>query len=259
MKLCEYCGRENQDEARACHECGSNQFKTAISVEANIANEVVETAPDAPVELQRCRDPEGLAEITQILEATGIPYKNSTLPVLFDLGKIGAGEDAQVIVSVSREFYDSARAALEAAYLKLDLPPNHYLLTSTDEELVEMVGQASEWSPFDVAHARRLIGERGIDSKKIEDKRAEHLRRLRQGRPASQWLLFFGWLFSMLGGWIGLGIAWSLSYMKEKTPYGEFFIYDRQSRAIGKKMLGVGLAVIASALILWFFLVLPRK
>ena len=26
MKMCEYCGRENQDEAAVCHECGTSEF-----------------------------------------------------------------------------------------------------------------------------------------------------------------------------------------------------------------------------------------
>lgn len=96
---------------------------------------------------------------------------------------------------------------LESVYLKTDLPENHYLTTSTNEELVEVVAHSSEWSPFDVAHARRLIGERGIDLKKVDQKRAEHLRQLRQGRPASKQLIFFGWVFSLLGGLVGLGIG----------------------------------------------------
>ena len=101
-----------------------------------------------------------------------------------------------------------------------------------------------------MAHARRLIGERAIDLKKVEDKRAEHLRQLRQGRPASKQLILLGWVFSVLGGLIGLGIGWSLAYMKEKTPDGEFFTYDEESRVIGKNMLRLAATVIAIAVLL---------
>ena len=164
---------------------------------------------------------------------------------MFDIGKIGAVDDAQVIVSVPRNLYEAARAVMESENLKIELPENHYLLTSTDEELVEIVAKASEWSAFDVAHARRLIGQRGIDFKKIEDKRAEHLGQLRQGRRASKTLIFFGWVFSVLGGVIGVTIAWFLAYMKGRTPDGDFFTYDEESRAVGRRMLKVAGAVIA--------------
>ena len=247
MKSCAYCGRENPDTATHCRECGTDEFVAAIPpTTKNVASEAVKTATDAPVELQRCGNPESLTRITRILDSAGIAYRCSSLPEMFDIGKIGASEDAQVIVSVPRNLYAAARAAMESECLKIDLPENHYLLTSTDEELVEIVAQASEWSAFDVAHARRLIDQRGTDLTKIEDRRAEHLRRLQHGQPASKKLIFFGWVFSLLGGLIGLGIAWSLASMKEKTPHGDFFIYDEESRAIGRRMLKVAGAVLAA-------------
>jgi len=81
--------------------------------------------------------------------------------------------------------------------------------------------------------------------KKVEEKKAEHVHQLRRGRRASKKLIVFGWVFSLLGGLIGLGIAWSLASMKEKTPHGEFFTYDEESRAIGRKMLKVAGAMLA--------------
>jgi len=259
MKSCGYCGRENSDNATRCRECGTDEFAAAIPPTTNdIASEMVESAAHAPVELLRCGDSESLTRITRMLDSAGIGYRCSCLPEMFDIAKIGAGEDAQVIVSVPRNLYAAARAAMESEYLKIDLPENHYLLTSTDEELIEIVAQASEWSAFDVAHARRLIAQRGINLAQVEDKRAEHLRQLQSGRSASKQLIFFGWVFSWLGGLIGLGIAWSLASMKEKTPDGEFFTYDEESRAIGRRMLKVAGAVLAAGVVVRLVLLLSR-
>jgi hypothetical protein len=259
MKLCGYCGGENHDEATACRGCGTTEFRPAISAaSADAANKFVRTEADDPVELQRCRDPESLTQIGQILDAAGIAYQRSSLPPMFDIGKIGAGDDTPVIVSVPRNLYAAARAAMESAFLKTSLPQDHYLLTSTDEELAEIVGQSSEWSAFDVAHARRLIGERGIDSKKVKNQRAQQICRLERGRPAPKLLILFGWVFSVLGGAIGFGIAWSLSYMKEKTPHGDFFTYDEESRAVGRKMLKVAGVVIAVAVVVQLCMLLSR-
>jgi hypothetical protein len=250
MKRCGYCGRDNEGEATACRECGTEFAAEMPGTTTALASEAVEPAPDTPVELQRCRDLESLTQITGILEAAGIAYQRSSLPKMFELGKIGAADEAEVVVSVPRELYDAARAAMESAYLNTKLPEDHYLLTSTDEELIEIVAQSSEWSALDGAHAKRLMGERGIDTKRIEDKRAEHLQQLRLGRPAPKKLTLFGWLFSVLGGLIGLGIAWSLCYMKEKTLDGEFPTYDEKSRAVGQKMLRVAIIAFAGALFL---------
>ena len=123
MKRCGYCGRNNQDEATVCGECGTSEFVPAIpATTTEIASEAAETAADAQVELQRCRDPESLKQITGILDAAGIAYQRSSLPTMFEIGKIGAGDDAQVIVSVPRSLYPAARAAMESAYLEIDLP-----------------------------------------------------------------------------------------------------------------------------------------
>ena len=142
-----------------------------------------------------------------------------------------------------RDVIRSAERARE--YLTTDLPADHYLLTSTDQELIEILAHPTDWCGFDVAHARRLIVQRGIDLKKVEEQKAEHLHQLRRGRRASTKLIVFGWVFSFLGGLIGLGIAWSLVSMKDKTPQGEFFTYDEKSRAIGRRMLKVAGAIIA--------------
>ena len=160
--------------------------------------------------------------------------------------------------SASLRIEAAARAEMEREHLKVDLPQNHYLLSSTDEELIEIIAHSSEWSGFDVAHARRLIGQRGIDLKKVEDKRAAHIHQLRRGKRASKGLIIFGWIFSFLGGLIGVGIAWSLVSMKEKTRYGEFFTYDEESRAVGGKMLKLALAVVVIGVILRLTLVLSR-
>jgi GGDEF domain-containing protein len=160
--------------------------------------------------------------------------------------------------SASLRIEAAARAEMEKEHLKVVLPQNHYLLNSTDEELVEIVAHSSEWSGFDVAHARRLIGQRGIDLKKVEDKRAEHIHQLRRGKRASKRLIFCGWLFSFLGGLIGVGIAWSLVSMKEKTRYGEFFVYDEESRAVGGKMLKLAVAVVAVGVVLRLTFLLAR-
>jgi len=259
MKSCAYCGRENLDNATNCRECGTDEFQGVTPPETKeIVTATAETAAETSVELQRCNDAERLERITRILDSAGIAYRRSALPEMFDLGKIGAGENAQVIINVSRKDYAMARAAMEGEDLKTELPANHYLLTSTDDELVEIVAHASEWSAFDVAHARRLISQRGVDLKKVEDKKAERLRQLRQGQRASKKLIFFGWVFSVLGGLIGLGIGWSLAHMKDKTPEGEFFTYDEESRIIGKRMLKVAGLVFSIGVVLRLALALSR-
>lgn len=202
------------------------------------------------IEFSRCRDGDTVAEVKSVLDAAQIPYRVGTTATNFDISTIGSGSEPEVIISVRRADFSAARAAMEEEHLKVELPADYYLLKFTDEELAEVLGKPSEWSPFDVAHARKLAGERGVDPAAIERQSAERMSVLRQGKPASGTLLFFGWLFSVLGGVIGLGIAWSICSMKEKTHEGEFFTYDEQSRGIGKRMLLLACVMTGLALLL---------
>ncbi|MES2921346.1 MAG: hypothetical protein V4819_07360 [Verrucomicrobiota bacterium] len=206
------------------------------------------------IELLRCRDAESIDEIKEILDAAGIPYRIGSNTSGFDITSIGSGSDVQEIVSVRAGDYDAARAAMEKVYLGTDLPEDHYLRDSSDDELAEVVGQASLWSAFDVAHARRLLEERGVEPTKIAAKKDARLDQLRTGKQASGYLLFFGWLFTLLGGLIGLGIAWSLCHLKERTPEGEFYTYDAASRGEGRPMLIVASSIVGIEVVLriWY-------
>ena len=188
------------------------------------------------LELQRCSHSEAMTATTDVLDAAGIPYRLASTTANFELASIGSGQVGEVIISVRKEQHRAARAALEEEFLKVELPADHFLHGATDEELIEVVGQEDDWSPFDVAHASRLIRERGIDFEKIERERIQYIEKLKKGKPAPRVLIVAGWLFTLLGGLFGLGIAWSLCTMKEKTSYGTFFTYDAKSRAIGHKM-----------------------
>jgi hypothetical protein len=138
------------------------------------------------IELNRCRSAEGVADTTDPLDAANIWYKVGSTAIIFDYTKIGGGDDPEVIVSVRREDYAAARTVLEEEYSKFDLPDGHYLLDSSDEDLVDIIGDPSGWNPFDVVHARRLAEERGLDPVLIEKKKAERIRKLKEGKPASK-------------------------------------------------------------------------
>ena len=204
------------------------------------------------IELSRCRDGESVAEIKAILDAAGISYRVGSTATTFDITAIGSGSDAEVIFSVRRSDFSAARSAMENEFLSDALPDDYYLLTFSDEELAEILGKPSEWSAFDVAHARKMAEARGIDEAQVIKKREERIKILQQGKPASRTLLFFGWLFSALGGLIGLGIAWSICHMKEKTPEGEYYTYDARSREIGRPMLKLAWVMTGITLLLEF-------
>lgn len=210
--------------------------------------------PGKLIELQRCRDAEGVLELTRLLDEAGIPHRVGSDAPVTDISSIGTGNEAQAIVSVREEDHEAARNLMEHDSLQVELPSDHYLLTSTDDEIAEIVAQPGEWSAFDVAHARRLMKERGIDPHRIEIKRQERLQQLREGKQASPLLIGFGWLATIAGGWFGIIIAWSLCHSKEKTPDGDFHTYNVRSRAMGKEMFPFACVTGAVGTFVWLYM-----
>jgi len=202
------------------------------------------------IELLRCTDETHAREVAAILDAAGVSYRLGTAGG-HDIVGVTPTTDIEVLIRVSEENYAAARTALEEDSLRSPLPENHYLLSATDEELADVVGSASDWSPFDVAHARRLMAERGIDPTMIQEKKEARMRQLQSGKPASTFLLALGWISTITSGVIGLGIGWSLCYMKETTPEGEFYTYDEGSRKQGTYMMAVSALVAAVYLLYW--------
>lgn len=208
---------------------------------------------DDYIELERLHHGGPLNDLLQILTQAGIPYRQAVTTPTFDITSIGTDTAGAVIVSVQKENYDQARRCLEQAYLELPIPEDHHLISADDDDLMEILSHEPDWSAFDVAHARQMAEERGLDTVRISELNAQRLQLLRQGRQASRILVVAGFLFGIAGAcgfpWLSaacLGIAWSLLSMKKKTPEGVFPFYDRRSRSTGRMMLWFALASAAT-------------
>lgn len=151
-------------------------------------------------------------------------------------------------VMVAEEDLDAARAALEKAYAESELPEGHFLCNATDAELAEVMLNTTEWSAFDVAHARRLAAERKLDLQQAAAEQQQNKQRLAQGKPAAQWLLAMAWLailasiytsYQWGNSWktnLGcifatiLGETYASSCLEDDTTH----VYDKGSRSHGR-------------------------
>lgn len=197
-------------------------------------------------ELVRTKSGEELAAVVETLTTAGVPHRVAGTRAGFDITEVGRGDfPADMLVMVPHTEVKAARAALEASFEESELPEDHYLHTSTEEELLEILAKPEDWDPYLVLHARRLAEARGAQLEaKIETKAAEISEQMTQGIAAPMWQLMLGWAAVVFGGFLGVIIGYSLAYSKEKNLQGEYFTYNEATRETGGIMLWCGLAMV---------------
>ena len=192
---------------------------------------------DLRAEVMRSGSLEEIRTASEVLDVNGIFYQVSNTGAVFDVTMIGSQPLNEYLIKVTDADLETARSALENHYTAKDLPCDHFLRTATDEDVVEILASPLDWDAFTIAHARRIAATRSINPDMIKGKRDERIiekrKELKVGKAAPTWLLVFGWTSALMGGVIGIGIGYSLFYMKEVTQEGSFFTYDESSRRRG--------------------------
>ena len=150
--------------------------------------------------------------------------------------------------------FEKAEAVLEkdAESLLEKIDQDYYLLSFTDEELYEVLIKSDEWNIFDYKLAQRILANRGktIDYETLASLKKERLNILSKPEENQRPWIIAGYLFSFLGGGIGIVIGYSLWTSKKTLPNGErIYSYNNADRKQGKTIFIIGLIVFPLALI----------
>ena len=116
---------------------------------------------------------------------------------------------------------------------------DYYLLSFSNNQLIDVITKEDEWNAFDVQLSRKLLVEKGItisddEISGIRKKRIEELKTPESSQKA--WIII-GYLFAICGGILGFFIGWHLSTYKKTLPNGEIvFGYTEHDRKQGKRI-----------------------
>lgn len=116
---------------------------------------------------------------------------------------------------------------------------DYYLFDFTDDELMEIVAKPDEWSPFDLALAKKLLNERGITiDRAAEEKFAQvRLNELKTPEKSETLWIVIGYFFALGGGVLGFFIGWQLWTGKKILPNGEqVYTHSYSDRKNGKQI-----------------------
>jgi hypothetical protein len=188
---------------------------------------------------QKFNDPALANDLAELLGQHHIPYFIQEETSGFDPSLVmsnAAVDYALKIKSGDFEKVNQLRKEYEEKNLR-DVDKDYYLFGFSDDELMEVLTKADEWSIFDVVLARKLLNERGTrisdaDILAIDKKRVEELKTPEP--PQTTWIIL-GYLLAFFGGLLGLFIGWHLKSYKKTLPSGEkIYGYTENDRWHGK-------------------------
>lgn len=130
------------------------------------------------------------------------------------------------------------------------IPDDYYLLTFSDEELIDIITKSDEWSTFDLSLAKKLLKEKGkeVTKQEIENIKSKRLLELSKPEKSQKGTIIVGYIFAVLGGWISIFIGWHLLTYKKTLPNGnQVYVYNENDRKQGNKIFIIGILF----LVLW--------
>lgn len=122
----------------------------------------------------------------------------------------------------------------------------YYLFSFTNDELYEVLIKSDEWNPFDYKLAQKILINRGekVDAEMLDSLKKERLKVLAKPEENQKSWIIAGYLFSFLGGGVGIIIGYSLWSSKKTLPNGErIYSYKSEDRKHGKNIFIIGLIV----------------
>lgn len=161
----------------------------------------------------------------------------------------------QYEIKIDTADFEKAQAVVEkeAENILDQIDQDYYLLRFTNEELYEVLLKSDEWNIFDYKLAQKLLTDRGktIDPEMLSSLRKERLKILAKPEENQKPWIIAGYLFSFLGGGIGIVIGYSLWTSKKTLPNGErIYSYNDLDREHGKIIFFIGLIIFPLALII---------
>jgi hypothetical protein len=134
-----------------------------------------------------------------------------------------------------------------------EIDEDYYLLSFTDDELIEVITKSDEWNKFDIYLAKKLLKDKGkeITPEKIEEIKRQRIIELSKPEEGQKGYIILGYITAFLGGLLGIFIGWHLLTYKKTLPNGNrIFAYSENDRKQGNRILTIGYIFLAFWLII---------
>ena len=187
-------------------------------------------------------DAESASEITSILTKNKIPFKIQDTGKDFDASFSMNKASKSILILLHSNDFERANAVVDTELI-LDentIDKEHFLYGFSNDELLDVIKNSEEWHPLDVKLAKQLLEQNKIqiNETEIADFKKEKVAESFKPEKSDITTILIGYVFSITGGLIGLGITFFLINSKKTLPTGEkIYTYCKSDRSHGFKML----------------------
>jgi len=184
-------------------------------------------------------------DIVRILNENKISFKVQDTSKDFDASFANDSSKNSILIMLFPEDFEKASLILEQNinFDVNEIDKQHPFWDFNIEELKDVVKNYDEWHPLDVSFAKYLLKKENIivEDSEIIKKQVEKKEKTDNEEKSDILTLAMGYLFCMMGGLIGIGIAVFLLTGKKTTSNGsKKHIYSKQDRMHGVYMLILG-------------------
>ena len=194
-------------------------------------------------------------DIVEILKQADINTQLVDDVPVVDVTFTSRTEQNSVIIKIQKSDLEKANKVLtsyDSIAIK-NIDQDYYLLEFSDSELYDVLQNSDEWSDFDYLLAQSLLRERGhhIDDTSLRKMREDKITILSQPDILPKYTLIAGYIFSLLGGFLGIMIGYSILSSKKSLPNGnKVSTYSDKDRKQGKNILYIGIVCFVIGLII---------
>lgn len=157
-------------------------------------------------------------------------------------------------IRIKQSDFEKALSILEkdAENLINEVERDYYLFDFTNEELYDVILKSDEWNEFDYILSQKILIERGeeINETLLKSLKKQRINDLAKPEEDQQPWIIAGYIFSVLGGFLGLIIGYFIWTQKKTLPDGQrIFSHKESDRKQGKYIFYIGLVVFPIILI----------
>lgn len=194
------------------------------------------------ITFQRFNLKEDAVELATFLKENEIEYRIEDTSSSLDSNFGNSQASKDYLIKLKKTDFEKADALLLqlSSNLVETIGNDHYLHEFTDDELKEIIVKKDEWSHFDYLLSQKILKERGqeILPEEIEKHRKQRLEDLAKPEERQTTWIIIGYIFALLGGFMGIFIGWYLKTHRKTLPNGDrVFNYTESDRNHGNRIL----------------------